>query len=316
MPGPSDQGLDVSDLVALMVPQVEPSVRDAAITAVGEPRVRDLAAVRRMLAVIDDHLTPSPVVVRLGSEDVAYAELGDLNLAVDVADGAVSRTILAQAYEPHLTAVFRDYCRPGMTVVDVGANVGYYSLLSSRLVGEAGRVIAVEASSENCRLLLVSLAINGASNVELLPVAAAEGRGWSYFARNLGSNGAFLPNSGEDLLARPGVVVPTFPLDELVEGPVNLIKLDVEGAEGRVVRGARRLIEEYRPVVATEFMPGMLPVMSGCSATEYLGWFLELGYDIVLLERESGRRVEVARPEELLTPGDRLDDLLLLPPGW
>jgi FkbM family methyltransferase len=214
-----------------------------------------------------------------------------------------------------VTAVFKEYCRVGMTVVDVGANIGYYTLLSSGLVGGNGRVIAVEPSSENCRLLLTSVAFNNATNVELFAVAAAEQRGWAYFASNLGSNGAILRNGSDDLLTKPGVVVPTFPLDELVDGPVHFIKLDVEGTEGRVVRGAQRLIETNRPIVTTEFMPGMLPIMSGCSASEYLGWFQDLGYRIQLLERDSGRRVDVVRVEDLLTPADRLDDLLLLPPA-
>ena len=122
-----------------------------------------------------------------------------------------------------------------MTVVDVGANLGYYSLLASKLVGPSGRVIALEPNSENCRLLLSSLRLDGITNVQLIPVAADTATGWAYYSTHVGSNGGLIDDA--DLLRHPGVVVPTFRLDDLVEQPVGLLKMDVEGAEGRVDQG-------------------------------------------------------------------------------
>ena len=162
-----------------------------------------------------------------------------------------------------------------MTVVDVGANLGYYSLLASRLVGPSGRVVALEPNSENCRLLLSSLRLNGSTNVELLPVAADVATGWAYYSTHVGSNGGLI--DGNDLLAHPGVVVPTFRLDELVYERVDFLKMDVEGAEGRVVRGATRIIERDRPIVTTELKDEMLTRVSGVSVRDYLGYFEGLG---------------------------------------
>lgn len=314
VPEPTPVGLPVEQVARLVLgATVAPRTLEQAVEAAGVAEVTDLSSLRRMLAVVDGHLDPSPVLVKLGTSDVAWAEVDGVQIAVDTADVAVSRTVWLDSYEPHLSAVFREYCQPGMTVLDVGANIGYYSLLAASRVGPNGRVIAVEPSSENCRLLLASAARNGYTNLSVIPVAAAERRGWSYFGPNLGSNGALLPHGADRLLEWPGTVVPTFPLDELVEGPVHLVKLDVEGVEPRVLEGARRIVETYRPVVTSEFSPGMMRIMCGRSAAEYLGFFLERGYRIRLLERGSNRRVAVSEVAELLSPPDRLDDILLVP---
>ena len=131
-----------------------------------------------------------------------------------------------------------------------------------------------------------SLRLNGSSNVELLPVAADVATGWAYYSTHVGSNGGLVDDG--DLLAHPGVVVPTFRLDELVTGPVDFLKMDVEGAEGRVVRGATGIIERDRPVVTTELKDEMLGRVSGMSVRQYLGYFEDLGYRPTLLDKDGG----------------------------
>jgi FkbM family methyltransferase len=201
-----------------------------------------------------------------------------------------------------------------MTVVDVGANLGYYSLLASRLVGTAGRVIALEPNSENCRLLLSSLRLNGTANVELLPVAADVATGWAYYSTHVGSNGGLVDDG--DLLDHPGVVVPTFRLDQLVTGPVDFLKMDVEGAEGRVVRGATGIIERDRPVVTTELKDEMLGRVSGMSVRQYLGYFEDLGYRPTLLDSDGGAEKSYPSVDGMMADWgeeDQLRDVLLVP---
>lgn len=201
-----------------------------------------------------------------------------------------------------------------MTVVDVGANLGYYSLLASRLVGPSGSVIALEPNSENCRLFLSSLRMGDVGNVRLLPVAADGETGWAYYSTHVGSNGGLVDD--RDLLANPGVVVPTFRLDDLVDAPVGLLKMDVEGAEGRVVQGASRIIERDRPIVTTELKDEMLRHVSGVSVGEYLAYFERQGYRPALLEKESGAEKVYASVAELLADWGETDefrDVLLVP---
>ncbi|HEX2819296.1 MAG TPA: FkbM family methyltransferase [Streptosporangiaceae bacterium] len=313
-----EAGIGLESLLRLLFPSpAAAAVREQAAQAAGSGHVSDLAGLRRILSSVDRLAIPSPVHIRFGPEDIVAMRVRGMTLLCDRADVAVSQQIIRDGiYEPHLTPVFENYCRPEMTAVDIGANLGYYTMLASRLVGPAGRVVAVEPNSENCRLLLLSKLLNDAGNAELLPVALDDHRGWSYFSTALGTNGCLL-DGGLAIADGRGFVVPTFTLDELVEGPVDLIKIDVEGAEFRVMSGARRIITAYRPVIITEFSCHMLAEVSGCSPAAYLSWFTDLGYQVYVIGRNYVIDA-VDDCEKFVTDwGDplRIEDLLLLPDG-
>ncbi len=299
-------------LVHLLYPQLPDDLR----AEVDEAATGDLASVstiRHMLGSIEHQLAPTAFSVQLTNEDAVRCAVGEVELLCDAADAAVTPGLRSGTYEPHLTAVFERYCRPGMTVVDVGANLGYFSLLASNLVGPTGRVIALEPNSENCRLLVSSLRLNGMSNVDLLPVAADGAPGWAYYATHVGSNGGLVDD--DNLLSRFGTVVPTFRLDDLVDRKVDFLKMDVEGAEGRVVQGATRIIEKDRPIVTTELKEEMLQRVSGRSVADYLGYFGDLGYLPTLLDKESDTEKPYPSVRALLDEwvAEELRDVLLLP---
>jgi hypothetical protein len=111
-------------------------------------------------------------------------------------------------------------------------------------------------------------------------------------------------------------VVPTFRLDDIVDGPVGFLKMDVEGAEGRVVRGATGLIERDRPIITTELKDEMLRRVSGTSVAEYLGYFESVGYTPALLEKATGAEKPYPSVAALLADWgetDELRDVLLVP---
>jgi FkbM family methyltransferase len=313
MPEPPPRGLTYDQLVELLYPTLPAELRpDVDEAAAGD--LARVSTIRRMLGTIEHQVAPTAFSVQLGNEDAVRCVVGGVELFCDAADAAVTPGLLSGEYEVHLSAVFEKYCTSGMTVVDVGANLGYYSLLASRLVGPSGRVVALEPNSENCRLLLSSLRLNDITNVQLLPVAADRATGWAYYSTHVGSNGGLV--EGEDLLSHPGNVVPTFTLDDLVDGPVGFLKMDVEGAEGRVVQGAARIIERDRPIVTTELKDEMLRRVSGTTVSEYLGSFEKLGYTPSLLEKATGAEKPYASVTELLADWgetDELRDVLLLP---
>ncbi len=313
LPAAAPRGITYDQLVALLYPTLPDELRPH----LDEASTGDLARVstiRRMLGTIEHQVAPTSFSIQLAEEDAVRCKVGSVELFCDAADAAVTPGLLSGQYESHLTAVFERYCGKGMTVIDVGANLGYYALLASQLVGPSGRVIALEPNSENCRLLLSSLRLNGTSNVQLLPVAADTSPGWAYYSTHVGSNGGLIEDG--DLLSHPGTIVPTFRLDDLVDGPVGFLKMDVEGAEGRVVRGARRVIERDRPVVTTELKDEMLRRVSGISVADYLGYFENLGYTPTLLEKATGTQKAYASVAHLLADWgetDELRDVLLLP---
>lgn len=290
---------------------------DEALDAAGSLRVEDLGTVRRVLAALDGPSAPSPVLVRFGPDDLVEVDLGDRVMVLDRADSSVSQEIIAwRSYEPGITAQIARHLGTGMTFVDVGANVGYFSILASRLVGPSGRVVAVEPSSENCRLLLLSIERNRADNIELCPVAAGARRGWAHLSHHIGSNASLVDPTGHELRRGYGTVVPVFPLDQLVLGPVDLVKIDVEGAEGLAMTGARRLIEASRPVIVTEGSEEMLQRVSAVSLHDYLSWFASIGYRVFLVEPTiSAEPTEVA-VDDLIARWDdpfRIANFLLLP---
>jgi FkbM family methyltransferase len=313
MPEPTPRGITYDQLVGLLYPTLPDELRpDVDKAAAGD--LAQVSTIRRMLGTIEHQIAPTAFSVQLAGEDAVRCEVGGVELLADAADAAVTPGLLSGRYEVHLSTVFEKYCTSGMTVVDVGANLGYYSLLASRLVGPSGRVVALEPNSENCRLLLSSLRLNDITNVQLLPVAADTATGWAYYSTHVGSNGGLIEDG--ELLSHPGTIVPTFRLDELVDGPVGFLKMDVEGAEGRVVRGATRIIERDRPIVTTELKDEMLRRVSGTTVADYLGYFEKLGYAPSLLEKATGAEKPYASVAELLADWgetDELRDVLLLP---
>jgi len=309
----------VDAALGMLYPTRDPSDLHAhAQTLVGD-RIGDLHDIRQLLTTFDRQFFPSPVAVRFGPDDIVTHRLDNgMTIFLDREDGAVSRPLLNGDYEAHLIPIFRQFCRPGMTVIDVGANVGLYTLVASGLVGSSGRVVAVEPSSENCRLILLSLDANQATNVELLPVALDRDRGWSNLSGHFGSNGGLVGGDPSSLASGWSEIVPTFALDDLVDGRVDFLKIDVEGAEGRVVAGAQGILATSRPIVTTELSLEMLLRVSGISGEEYLDRFESLGYRISLLNRETGQADPPVTASQLLKEWRdplQIEDLLLLPPA-
>jgi hypothetical protein len=119
-------------------------------------------------------------------------------------------------------------------------------------------------------------------------------------------------------LTHPGSVVPTFRLDDIVKGPVGFMKMDVEGAEGRVVGGATKLIEHNRPIITTELTRDMLQRVSAASVAEYLGYFEGLGYAPTVLDPRDGAETQYPSVTALLEDWggeNNLRDVLLIPSG-
>jgi FkbM family methyltransferase len=197
--------------------------------------------------------------------------------------------VLFGRYEPEHTAIFVERIGHGATVVDVGAHVGYYTLLAARLTGGAGSVIAFEPDPANCAVLRRHVKINGYRNVAVEQAAVADRNGSEEFTFGRGSGTGHLGVDGS--ADRPTVVVPTLDLDSYLgsrEARPSFIKIDAEGAEVRVLRGASRVLKEHRPVLvlSTHWEEGHL---------ECIDILQGLGYSLAPILGES-----IVRTSELL----------------
>lgn len=194
-------------------------------------------------------------------------------------------------WEPHMTRWLQNRLQHGDAFIDVGANIGYYSVLASGLVGAGGRVVAVEASPDFHRRLLAQVRLNRRDNVRAVNAAVADERKELTFvlasSANMGAN-SIVPYDGP---AESSFEVEAFPLGELLTpeeiSTARVIKIDVEGAEGSVVRGMIPMLNKLRPdcEITVEVTPGRMAQLDD-SAAELMKTMRDHGFHAYRLTNE------------------------------
>jgi FkbM family methyltransferase len=184
-------------------------------------------------------------------------------------------------WEPEEADVLRALLRPGMTVVDVGAHVGYMTLLAAAAVGAAGRVWAVEPAPGNVALLRANLEHNRIGNVEVIEAAASDraGRiGLSLSPWNTGDNRAY------PVPAMEQVDVAAVRLDDVLPPGVvvDVVKVDTQGTDHRAVRGLAATIARSRPVLLVEFWPPAI-IEQGEDPAGVVAGYTAMGFEVRIL---------------------------------
>ncbi|MFB3777026.1 MAG: FkbM family methyltransferase [Bryobacteraceae bacterium] len=182
-----------------------------------------------------------------------------LRLCVYLPNDLSKQVFVGGCYEPNEMAFFKRFLKPGMTVVDAGANEGLYTLLGSRCVGPGGQVWSFEPSPREFERLRRNVELNGLSNTRLFQVALADRAGQANLliaeAEHAGQStlGEFA-YEGVESLGMAGVAVRR--LDDFVQQEgiqrLDLLKMDVEGAEVRLLSGARETLRRLRPILLLE----------------------------------------------------------------
>jgi FkbM family methyltransferase len=210
--------------------------------------------------------------------------LGTYNLVsrTGILDTALGRRLFLGSYAAYKNAfegrqirALRPYVPADTCVIDVGANVGFYTRHFARWVAGSGRVIAIEPDHDNFMQLRRTLERGGGSAVtQLIEAAAAESSGPLRLQRNP-------VHPGDHRIAEDGIEIPGCSIDDVLQGlhwpAVSLIKIDVQGAELRVLRGARQTLQRFRPALFVEIDDQALN-RSGATAAQLLRELSDLGY--------------------------------------
>lgn len=200
-------------------------------------------------------------------------------------------------YEPDVSHAMTRILRPGDTMIDVGVNAGFFTILGGRLVGPDGRVIGLEPDPRSLERLPDRLRENGLDHVTILAAAASDRAGTVTFHLNTDNSGgsalwdpALFPGNARSAADRRTVQAQSVTLDDLIPRlgarVPRLIKIDTEGAEHTVLRGATRMLTLHpKPCIFAELHMFGLERM-GSSQMALRGFMANLGYDCFLLYRD------------------------------
>lgn len=203
--------------------------------------------------------------------------------------------------EPEVAHLMFRVLREGDLAVDAGANVGFFTVLMARLVGRDGRVVAFEPAAVNLEKLRRNLALNGVTNVEVRPTALWDSDGEMPFWYGHDTGACSLAQYHE---AAGSVLVRTEMLDACLDATPRLIKLDVEGAEERALRGGERWLSWVRarqvPYVTCEMNEDALSAM-GASKESVRALMRWLGYQMFVLHDDGSLPTLVPAGTRLLS---------------
>lgn len=207
-------------------------------------------------------------VVDVGwQEDIVQTCFRGLEFKVPTKDLTVVPGILGGFYEARELDLFEHLAALSRSIVDVGGNLGVYACLGAYRQPPDGRLVVFEPVPENIDLLTTNLALNGLMDrVEVVPAAVGSAAGeltLHLAGRNIGTHSASEANANAGRGATEQIVVPVHSLDDhpltsphkQSAAPVDLLKVDVEGYDGHVLRGARSLLALAKPTLLIEFVP-------------------------------------------------------------
>jgi FkbM family methyltransferase len=224
-----------------------------------------------------------------------------------------SSRVLAQiasgTLEPFEVRLFQDAIQPGMTVLDIGANIGYYTLIASQSVGTNGRVFAFEPDPRTAGTLRANVSANGATNVKVIEKAVSDRAGEREFLlSSVAAHSGLHPSMARESL-RGSAKVMSVSVDELLAGErVDVIKLDVEGEEPAALRGmARTLAQNPQACLFVELSAAALAA-AGAQPEEFVEQ-LKQHFDEILVIHEDKRSLTPFTASDL----DRRRNLLCRP---
>ena len=245
--------------------------------------------------------TPEFKKLELIEHACIYTKFGT-KMYLNKKDNVISKDLSVNlVWEPEETEILKKIIKNGMNLVDIGSNIGYYTLLFSKWTGDKGIVFSFEPESENFELLKKNIHINQAKNVRVFQRAVSdqnESKLLFLAQENKGDHKIIDLKENNDT---EKVMVECVTLDssEVSNYRIDLIKMDIQGAEMLALNGMTKTLEKNPEIILlTEMWPYGIE-KSGYSPLEFFDKLKELGFEILILENKEWRPFE--RNNKLLT---------------
>lgn len=224
-------------------------------------------------------------LLTMGEEKVRVEEISNLWMYLNAVDVGVSHAlILKKTFEPLEVNLFKKIVKKGIKFIDVGANLGYYTLFVANLIGDKGRVFAFEPDPYNFSLLLKSIKSNGFNNIECFNKAVAEKNGKLNLSLSLdllGDHNAITDSE------REVIKVDKVTLDSILQKEkIDLIKIDVQGTEELVLKGMRKIVSINKDIIVMcEFCPDLI-LASNLDPQGFISTVKELGLSCYIISNK------------------------------
>ena len=233
-------------------------------------------------------------------------EIWGQRMFINPNDTVISKELIGhKVWEPLETKIIQENIKAGMTCIDIGAHIGYYTLLMSKLVGDRGKVYAFEPDPTNYKLLRQNIDANGIQNVvaEQKAVWKKKDKIKLYLSPdNTGDHRIYQANVQPHPTNRQEVEVEAIRLDTYfakIDSKINFIKMDIQGAECQALTGARRILSDNKDLkITTEYWTEGLEG-AGTSAKEFIELLEWYKFKIYVLNKIKNK-VEEKGKEEII----------------
>ena len=222
-------------------------------------------------------------------------EIHGSTLVLNQQDAIVSGTVALGCYEPFNLEFFQSLLKPGMCVVDVGANIGLYTAIGAAVVGPAGMVVAVEPGAENCAFIRKTIKRNAFSCVSVVQKAAGErcGPAALFLCETNKADHRVYDISGDRERIEIEMITLDFLMKELNAVAVDVLKIDTQGFESFVLQGMDLMLRESPKIkILIEYWPWGIR-QTGRSPTLLLEQFLEYGFQIFEIDGDHHKLVPI-----------------------
>jgi len=231
-------------------------------------------------------------LIKIINKDIILIEVQGNYMYVNVRDTAIAPSLIrAGFWEKFETQLIKEMIKPGMVIVDCGANIGYYSLITAKITGKYGKVYAFEPDPDNYQLLVDNIKNNGFTNIIPIKKAVSNKSGRRKLfsdEKNFGNISFSEDNINEKILS---IYAETISLDDYFKNIVNnskvdFIKMDVEGAEGLIMEGAKNILISNDLKIFMEFSPNRITNI-GVDPLKLLNNLQKYGFKIKVIDEKN-----------------------------